>query len=53
MNAHIAAKPMEWVKDREGNTYICPKSELVDVSKLNKEELQKLCIDEQDKPWND
>ena len=53
MKEHKAAKPMEWVRDKDGNTYVCPKKELLDVKKLSKEELKKLCIDEQDKPWND
>jgi hypothetical protein len=53
MEEHKAAKPMTWVKDKDGNTYICPKEELVDAKKLSKEELGQYCLDENDKPWND
>lgn len=53
MEEHKAAKPMTWVKDKEGNTYICPKDELVDSRTLSQEELKSYCLDEADKPWND
>jgi hypothetical protein len=53
MEAHKAAKPMTWVKDKDGNTYICAKEELVDPKKLTKKELDQFCLDESDKPWND
>ena len=53
MKEHTAAKPMTWVKDKEGNTFICPKEELIDTNKISKEELARFCLDEQDKPWND
>jgi hypothetical protein len=54
MNEHKAAKPFTWVKDKEGNTYLCPKEELVDPKELNEEELKRHCIDESTTPpWAD
>jgi len=54
MNDHKAAKPFTWVKGKEGNTYLCPKEELVDPKNLNEEELKRYCIDESTTPpWND
>ena len=49
---HKPAMPMVWVKDKEGNTYICPKESLQDPKNFSDEELKE-CIDESDKPWND
>jgi hypothetical protein len=43
-----------WVKDKEGNTFLCPKQELVDPTGMNETELKKYCIDESTTPpWND
>jgi hypothetical protein len=54
MKEHKAAKPFTWVKDKEGNTYLCPKEELVDPKGLNEEELKRYCIDESTTPpWAD
>jgi len=54
MNEHKAAKPFTWVKDKEGNTYLCPREELVDPKSLNEEELKRYCIDESTvPPWSD
>ena len=54
MEEHKAAKPMTWVKDKEGNTYICSKEDLIDPKKVSKEELESYCIDESTAlPWND
>lgn len=54
MKSHTATKPMTWVKDRDGNTYICPKEALVDSRSFEKKALRKACIDESEAlPWND
>jgi hypothetical protein len=36
--------PLVWVKDREGNEFICHLSDLKDPNKATKEELTK-CVD--------
>lgn len=46
-----AAKPLVWVKDSSGTTYLCPKSELRDPKNVSKEELA-LCMDESENPQN-
>ena len=51
MNSHVAAKPMVWVKDDEGNTYICPKAEVRDAKSVSKHELRR-CVDESQNPQN-
>ena len=54
MEDHRPARSFTWVKDKNGNTYICPKEELVDPRHLSPEELEEFCIDESlTPPWND
>lgn len=43
--AHQAAKPFVWVKDKAGNEYICPMDALKDPKKASKEELAN-CTDD-------
>ena len=50
-SAHKAAKPMVWVKDKSGNTYICPKSALKNTKDVSEEELRQ-CLDESENPQN-
>ena len=50
-SAHKAAKPMVWVKAKDGNTYICPKSEVSDPRNVRKDELSQ-CMDESLNPQN-
>jgi hypothetical protein len=38
------ADPLVWVKDREGNEFICHMKDLKDPKKTSKEELAK-CVD--------
>jgi hypothetical protein len=40
----IVSDPLVWVKDREGNEFICHMSGLKDPKKATKEELAK-CVD--------
>jgi hypothetical protein len=40
----IVSDPLVWVKDREGNEFICHMSDLKDPKKATKEELAK-CVD--------
>lgn len=49
---HKAAKPMVWIRDAEGNTYICPKSSVNDPENISKSELLKECLDESQNPQN-
>ena len=43
-----------WVKDLDGNTFICSKDQLIDPSKLSAEEKKSYCIDESSIPaWAD
>lgn len=51
MKPYRAAKPMVWVKDRSGTTYICPKSELKDPKNVSQSELSQ-CMDESQNPQN-
>ena len=54
MESHKPAKPFVWVKDKDGNTYLCPKEELVDPKNLSQSDLKNYCIDESTvPPWND
>jgi hypothetical protein len=54
MESHKPAKPFVWVKDKDGNTYLCPKEELVDPKNLSQSEIKNYCIDESTvPPWND
>lgn len=50
-NVHKAAKPMVWVKDKSGNTYICPKSAVRDPKNISECELRE-CMDESENPQN-
>lgn len=52
--SHQAAKPFTWVRDKQGNTFLCPKEELVDPKGMSNEQLKRYCIDESvTPPWND
>jgi hypothetical protein len=42
---------MMWVKTNDGNTWLCPKADLVDPKSISEEEL-KACLDESQNPQN-
>ena len=44
--------PHVWVKDNDGNTWICPKASLRDPKNVSEEELKE-CVDESMNPQND
>ena len=50
-NEYLAAKPMIWVKDKEGNTYMCPKASVRDLEHVTERELRE-CVDESNNPQN-
>ncbi|MFH2000380.1 MAG: pyridoxamine 5'-phosphate oxidase family protein [Planctomycetota bacterium] len=50
-NRHQASKPMVWVKDNSGNTYICPKGSVKDPKHVKSSEL-KQCMNESENPQN-
>jgi hypothetical protein len=52
MEPHKAAKPMVWVKDQDGNVYVCPKDALKDPKGFSEEELKTYCIDDSTRPDN-
>jgi hypothetical protein len=43
--AHKAAKPFVWVKDRKGNEFLCPVDSLKDPKHATEEELNN-CFDD-------
>ena len=51
MSPHKAAKPMVWVKDKSGNTYICPISAVKNAKDVSDEELR-YCVNESENPQN-
>ena len=42
---------MMWVKTDDGNTWLCPKAQLVDPKNMSEDEL-KSCLDESQNPQN-
>jgi len=49
---HKAAKPMVWIKDREGDTWICPKESVSEVGNISDDKLSKECLNESENPQN-
>ncbi len=47
---HKAAKPLTWVRDKDGNTYLCAQSAVsADGRIIDRNE----CLDESENPQND
>lgn len=46
-----AAKPMVWVRGKDGSTYICPKGCIKDPKNVSSSELSQ-CMDESENPQN-
>ena len=47
--SHTATKPMTWVRDAKGNTYLCDQSAVSDSGKIID---QSECLDESENPHN-
>ena len=45
VEAHKAAKPFVWVKDKAGNEFLCPLEALKNPKSATKEELEN-CVDD-------
>jgi hypothetical protein len=50
--AHTAVKPLVWVRDEGGNTWLCPKESLRDPKHVSEQELRE-CVEESSNPQND
>ncbi|MHC4943788.1 MAG: hypothetical protein ACYTG7_12295 [Planctomycetota bacterium] len=51
-NNHKAAKPMVWIKDSEGDTWICPVGAIKDLKGASRQELESACMNESENPQN-
>ena len=50
-NTHKAAKPLIWIKDRNGETYMCPLNAVKDPKNATEAELAQ-CMIESHNPQN-
>jgi hypothetical protein len=50
-NPHRAAKPIVWVKDKNGETYLCPINAVKDPKNVTEAELAQ-CVNESHNPQN-
>jgi hypothetical protein len=51
-NTYKAARPMVWVKDSRGDTWICPVGSIKNPGGASEKELRGSCMNESENPQN-